>query len=337
MPGKMSPKIMESIVYRRLGAIDPRVLVGPAVGEDAAIIDIGGDSVLVVHSDAISCASEFLGWLAVYVAANDIAVRGAKPMWFLMSLFLPENSTEYFLEKIMAQVDSTSKDLGMMVVGGHTEKTPGINRPLIGTTAIGLARRDKIVTTSGARVGDYIVMSKTAALEGTAILCADFAETLRSKGVDDKVLKAGSRLLSKVSVVKEALALAERGLVNSMHDPTEGGIVGGVAEMAYASKNTIRLWADRVPIAEETRIITEALRVDVLRLISSGTLIASVPPSKVDEAVRTLNSLNIEANVIGRVEEYRGHLVEVIEGSSVTYIGDVYIMDEIYRLWGTRA
>lgn len=337
MPGKIPPKIMESVVYKRLGAMDPRVLVGPAVGEDAAIIDIGGGLVLVVHSDAISCASEILGWLAVHVAANDIAVRGARPRWFLMSLFLPENSTEHLLEKIMVQVDSASKDLGMMVVGGHTEKTPGINRPLIGTTAIGLARRDGIITTSGARVGDYIIMSKTAALEGTAILCTDFAETLRSKGVDDRVLEVGSSFLSKVSVVREALALAEKELATSMHDPTEGGILGGVAEVAYASKSTIRLWADRVPIAEETKIIAKALRVDILRLISSGTLIASIPPEKVNEAIRTLNSLGVEANVIGRVEEYRGHLVEVIEGPSVTYIDDVYVMDEIYRLWETRA
>ncbi|MEM1550825.1 MAG: AIR synthase family protein [Candidatus Bathyarchaeia archaeon] len=337
MPGKLPPKIMEKIVYRRLGAPDPCVLIGPAVGEDAAIIDIGGGLVLVVHSDAISGASEFLGWLAVHIAANDIAVRGAKPKWFLMSLFLPEVSTENLLDKIMAQVDGAAKELGMMIVGGHTERTPGISRPLVGTMALGLTEKNRVVTTSGARVGDYLIMSKTAALEGTAILCTDFAETLRSRGVSDEVLAAGSSLLFKVSIVREALALADRKLATSMHDPTEGGILGGIAEIAYSSKKTIELWVERVPIADETKIVAKALGIDVLRLISSGALIASIPPEKVDEAIRTLNSLNIEASVIGRVKEYTGHLIEVIKGSSIIYVDEVYVVDEIYRLWENLA
>lgn len=333
MPGKMPPKIMEEIVYSRLGALDPSVLVGPAVGEDAAIIDVGGGLAMVVHSDAISGASELLGWLAVHITANDISVRGAKPRWFLMSLFLPEASAEALLDRVMYQVDSAAKELGVMVVGGHSEKTPGVSRPLVGTMAIGLIERDKVVTTSGARAGDYLIMSKTAALEGTAILCTDFAGVLRSRGVSDEILEVGSSFLLKVSVVKEAIALAEKGLATAMHDPTEGGVLGGVAEIAYASKKTVELWADRVPVAEETKAVAEALNIDVFRLISSGALIAAVPPDKVDEAIRTLNSLNIKAKAIGRVKEYAGHLVEIIEGSSIKYVDEVYVMDEIYKFW----
>lgn len=337
MPGKVPPKIMERLVYRRLGTLDPNVLVGPAVGEDAAVIDIGGGMVLVAHNDAISGASSLLGWLAVHIAANDIAVMGARPRWFLISLFLPESSMEDLLDGIMAQVDSAAKELGIMVVGGHTEKTYGINRPLAGTTAIGLAERDKIVTSSGARSGDYLLMSKTAALEGTAILCTDFADALRSKGVSERILREGSRFLAKVSVVKEALALSERGLATAMHDPTEGGILGGVAEIAYASRKTIELWPEKIPVAEETKVIAKALHVDILRLISSGSLIATVPPGKIEEAIRTLNSLDINANIIGRVKEYTGHLVEIVGDSSITYLDDVYVTDEIFRLWETLA
>lgn len=328
---------MEGIVYKRLGALDPSVLVGPAVGEDAAIIDVGGGLALVVHSDAISGASGLLGWLAVHIVANDVAVRGAKPRWFLMSLFLPESSTKDLLDRIMAQVDDAAKELGIMVVGGHTERTNGINRPLVGTTAIGLAERNRIVTSSGARAGDYLLMSKTAALEGTAILCTDFAESLRSRGVSDNILKGGFRLLTEVSVVKEALALAEKGLATAMHDPTEGGVLGGVAEIAYASRKTIEIWVERVPLAEETKIIAEVLHIDALRLISSGALIATIPPNKVNEALKTLHSLNIKANVVGRVKEYNGHLIEVVKDSSVTYVDDVYIIDEIFRLWEALA
>ncbi|MEM3955201.1 MAG: AIR synthase family protein [Candidatus Bathyarchaeia archaeon] len=337
MPGKVPPKIMESLVYKRLGTFDPSVLVGPALGEDAAVIDIGGGMALVVHNDAISGASSLLGWLSVHIAANDIAVMGAKPRWFLISLFLPESSTEGLLEGIMTQIDSAAKELGVMVVGGHTEKTYGINRPLAGTTAIGLAERDKVVTSSGARSGDYLLMSKMAALEGTAILCTDFADILRSKGVSERILRKGSRFLTEVSVVKEALALAEKRLVTAMHDPTEGGILGGVAEIAYASRKTIDLWPEKIPVAEETKTVAKALNVDILRLISSGSLIATVPPGKIEEAIKTLNSLNINANIIGRVKEYTGHLIEIVEDSSITYIDDVYVPDEIFRLWETLA
>lgn len=151
------------------------------MGEDAAIIDVGGGQVLVIHNDAITGAVKLLGWLAVHIVANDVAVRGAKPRWFLMSLFLPEGGEE-LVDEIMAQVDRAARELGMMVVGGHTETTPGLDRPIVGTTAVGLAPRDAYVTTSGARPGDYVVVTKGVGIEGTAILCTDFADLLRSRG-----------------------------------------------------------------------------------------------------------------------------------------------------------
>ncbi|MCX8170603.1 MAG: AIR synthase family protein [Candidatus Bathyarchaeota archaeon] len=333
MVGKIPPKLMEKIVYMRLGALDPNVLVGPAIGEDAAIIDLNDGRVLIVHNDAITGASEILGWLAVNIVANDIAVRGAKPRWFLISLFLPEGSSENLLEEVMTQIDRAAKDLGIMVIGGHTETTSGLDRPIAGTTALGIAEKNRIVTTSGARVGDYLIMTKTAAIEGTAILCTDFADTLMDRGVAENVLKRGSRFIANVSVMKEALALAEEGLATAMHDPTEGGLLGGVAELAYASHKTIELWANKVPIAEETRIVTDVLGVDALRLISSGSLIASIPPSKVDKAISTLHEIGVESTVIGRVKDYRGHLVESIGDQSITFLDEVYVADELFNLW----
>ncbi|MEM2341566.1 MAG: AIR synthase family protein [Candidatus Bathyarchaeia archaeon] len=334
MAGKIPPKVMEKLIYTRIGVRDPNVLVGPSVGEDAALIDLGDERILVVHNDAISGASEFLGWLSVHIVANDIAVRGVKPRWFLMSLFLPESSPEDFLNKIMVQIDEAAKELGIMVVGGHTERTSGIDRPLVGTTAIGIAKKDKIVTTSGAKAGDYLIMTKTAAIEGTAILCTDFASVLKNMGVKDEKIEKGAKFLTNISVAREALALAEMGLVTAMHDPTEGGILGGVSELAYASHKTIELWTDNVPIADETKLIAENLGIDVLRLISSGALIATVPSDKMDKALNVLQNLGIGAAVIGRVKDYAGHLVEVMRDSSlIEVLNDVYVTDEIFRLW----
>ncbi|MCX8179812.1 MAG: AIR synthase family protein [Thermofilaceae archaeon] len=333
MSGKVPPRLLESLVFTKLGTYDPAVLVGPAVGEDAAIIDLGNGSALVVHNDAISGASTLLGWLAVHIVANDVATRGVKPRWFLMTLFLPENASPSLLENIMSQVDSAARELEMMVVGGHTETTPGLERPLVGTTAIGVAPLNQVVSTKGARVGDFVILTKYAGIEGTAVICTDFCHLLVERGVPREVIEKGSRLVQRVSVVPEALALAEKRLATAMHDPTEGGVLGGAAELAYASKKTLELWADKVPILNETRAVTEALGLDPLKLISSGTLIATVPASKVDEAIEVVKNLNLEASVVGRVKEWNGHLVELIKGGTVTHVDDVYVADELFKLW----
>lgn len=333
MVGKLPPKLLESLVYTKLGVRDPSVLMGPAVGEDAAVIDLGGGLALVVHNDAITGASRLLGWLAVHIVANDVAVRGVRPRWFLMSLFLPEGASEQLLNEIMSQVDSAARDLKMMVIGGHTETTPGLDRPIVGTTAIGVAPVNRVVTTCGARPGDYLLMTKAAALEGTSILCTDFADALEGKGVSRSLIERGAQLVKRVSVVPEALALAERGMATAMHDPTEGGVLGGAAELAYASGTTVELWTSRVPVLEETRVAAEVLGVNALRLISSGALLAAVPPSRVEEALSTLQSIGVEAAVVGRVEGREDCLVKVIGEGAVEKVSDVHVTDELFSLW----
>jgi len=332
--GKVPASILTKYVYTRLGVRDPSVVVGPAIGEDAAIIDLGDGRVLVVHNDAITGAVEFLGWLAVHIVCNDVAVRGAKPRWFLMSLFLPEESGERILDAVMDQVDRAAKELGVMVVGGHTEFTPGLDKPIVGTTAIGLTSVDRYVRTGGAREGDVIVMTKTAAIEGTAILSADFAEELRRRGVSVDVIERGREYLKNVSVVKEALLLAENRLATSMHDPTEGGILGGLAEMAYASGRTFVVWEERIPISRETLEISNALGVDPLRLISSGVLLATVPRDRAPEALRILEANGVKASVIGEVKEFTGSLLVLHRrGGRAEEVRDVHVEDELFRLW----
>ncbi len=330
---KLSPSILESKIFRRIGILDPSVIVGPAIGEDASIIDIGDDKVLVVHSDAISGSIEMLGWLAVHIAANDIAVRGVRPRWFLISLFIPETDNVIdIVDKISDQIDRAAKELGIMVVGGHTETTTGIDRPLAGMTMIGIGHRNNIVTTSSAKEGDILIATKAIALEGTSILCTDFAKELIDRGVDIYILERCARFIEEVSIVKEALTLAEKGLVTSMHDPTEGGIIGGATEIAYASNKTIELWLNEIPIREETKIICKKLGLDPLRLISSGTLLATVPRDRVKDAIDLLKSIGIEARAIGVVKSRGRCLVEALTDSNRICIEHVEVEDELFRL-----
>ena len=334
MVGKLPPLLLSKYVLSRVGVRDPAVIVGPSVGEDSAVIDLGDGRVLVTHVDPITGAVEFLGWLAVHIVSNDIAVTGARPRWLLSVLYLPENSGAELISEITAQIDSAAKEVGAMVVGGHSEYTPGLKRPLISMTAIGITERSRFVRTGGARSGDVVLMTKVAAIEGTAILSTDFRDVLLSKGVPPDVLERGSGFIKSVSVVREALALAEAGLATSMHDPTEGGLLGGLTEIAYASSKTVEVWEDKVPVAEETRIICESLGIDVLRLISSGVLVATVPKEKAGDAIELLKLRGIKASIIGRVREFTGNLVVLHRSSgAVEKLDDVFVKDEIVRMW----
>ena len=331
---KLRPEVLQRYIFRRVGVRDPDVLLGPSIGEDAAAIDIGGGRVLVVHTDPITGAIENLGWLSVHVASNDVAVMGAKPRWLTITLLLPPGLSDELLDRVTAQIDSAAKELGAMVVGGHSEYAPGLDRAIAVATAMGVVEKELLVRTGGASVGDLVVMTKSAGIEGTAILAHDFADELIRRGVARSVIASARSFLKMISVVREALALSRARVVTSMHDPTEGGVLGGVAEVAYASGNTIVIYEDRVRIAPETLELCRAMNLDPLRLISSGTLIATVPRSGIERAINALRGVGVEVSVIGEVQEYRGYLVELHRrDGAVERISDVYVEDELMKLW----
>ena len=332
MRGKLSPKLLRKHIFTRLGIRDTAVIVGPAIGEDAAIIDLG-DNALVMHVDPITEANELMGWLAVHVACNDVAVRGARPRWLLQVLYLPEGCKEELVASLAQQVDEAARELGASIVGGHSEYTPGLSRPLISMTAVGLTSKRRLVTTKGAKPGDAILITKGAGIEGTAIIATDFKEELENAGVPPDLIERGRRLLRRVSVVKEALSLAEGGVVSSMHDPTEGGVLGGLTEMAYASGTTMVIKREGLPVLEETRAFCEALKLDPLKLISSGSLLATVPRDKLRKALRILEDVGVVAKVIGEVKVRSGPLVEVRDVKGRERYYEVDVQDEIAKLW----
>ncbi len=316
MAGKLSLEELKRLLSM-LPTEGEGVVLGPRVGEDAAVLDPGG-RLVVVHSDPVTEAVSEVGWIAVHVAANDVAVTGARPMWALVTILLPEGHTG--LWEIAEGISRAAEELGMAVVGGHTEEAPGVEKPIVVVTAMGLAESGRIVRTSGARPGDLIVMSGSAGLEGTAIIARDFADALRERGVDEAVLEKAREFLSKISVVREALRIAP--IATSMHDPTEGGVVGGLVEMALASRKKFVVDAEKILIADETRIICGALSIDPLMLISSGVLIATIPR----------NSVIPEGfQMIGEVRVGKPSLELRREGEIETYV-DVP-KDELARLW----
>jgi len=325
--GKIAKELLTKYVFTCLGMPNERLLRGPLIGEDAAVIDLG-DKVLIAKANPITGAEEKIGWLAVHINANDVAARGADPIWYLSIVLLPEGSDESLLETIMKEQHEACSELGICIVGGHTEVAPNLGRPIVSGFMLGEAKKEDYVITGGAEVGDHIVLTKGVGIEGTGILAADLREKLLDK-VSEEILSSAVKMLDMISVVSEAKMAIEVGGVHSMHTPTEGGVLNGLLEISEASGNGFKIIENELLIHEETRRICGALGVDPLRLLSSGSLLIVVDPGKSSELVRSLASIGIPANVIGEITSETRVVVGVDGSESVVTNVE---QDELFRV-----
>lgn len=326
--GKVPSDILRRVVFKCLGVPTDRLLQGPGVGEDAAVVDMG-DRVLVVKGDPITGAEGNIGWLSVHINANDIASTGAKPLWFICIALLPEGAEESLLEGIMKDLHSACLEVGVSLIGGHTETTPGLDKPILAGFMMGEAPRDGYVTTGGARPGDLIIMTKTAGVEGTAVLATDLVDRLR-RSVSDETLKRAQGMLRSISVVPEAMKAMEVGGVHSLHDPTEGGLLNGLWELAEAAGVGLIANEWSIPIAPETQEICDALNVDPLKLLGSGSLLITAEPTKAEEIVKSLLELGVAASIIGEVVSTSEGRFLLREGEAEPI--EAVDQDEIYRI-----
>ncbi len=331
MQGKLDPMLLEKIFEEYSGVLyGEDILVPPSIGEDAGVVSMKDDKVLVVHSDPITGASSRIGWLAVHVPANDIAVTGVRPKWFTLVLLLPLGSSEKTVEEIMRDASKALGGIGAKLLGGHTEITDSVNRTVISSTAIGIGKRGFLTLTQNAKPGEKIIMTKTAGLEAAAIAASDLEERL-STCMDSGDIQKAKAFIEHLSLVEEALILAEKGIASSMHDPTEGGVLEALYEIAYASKTTVVVEVDKILVNPLANRILGCLGIDPLRSLSSGSLIASVPDNKVDEALGLLEGLGVEASVIGWVRE-KGKPAVILRGTEgESTILDSWIKDDFIR------
>jgi hydrogenase expression/formation protein HypE len=294
--GKIPPETLTRTVYSHTGKRNPRLLLGPGIGRDIAAVK--NNPILIFTTDPITGTSTRIGEHSVYINANDIATAGARPVWYLCTILLPPGSDERTLSDIMKGIDRASRKLGITVARGHTEATRGLKRPIIAGFMIG-ERRGRLLRAENTRVGDLILLTKTAGIEGTAIIASDYAERL--KRIPLQTLKRARRLSQQINVVTDASSMSKIPGVRVMHDPTEGGVINGCWELGEASRLGMEVWADRIPIAEETRIICSRLGLDPLKLMSSGCLLAAVAPGSIDRAILALRRIRTRATVIGRM------------------------------------
>ncbi len=300
--GKLPNSLLQKFLDR-IESSDDRVLLGPAIGEDVAVIQLDGQKLLMAKTDPVTFATDLIGWYVVNVNANDIATMGVKPRWFLATVLLPENSTEEQAESILEQVLQACAALGITLVGGHTEITHDLNRPIITGCMLGETSGPQLITTSGAKPGDDILLTKGIAIEGTAVLAREARQALFSAGAtNDTVQKAAAYIFTPgISILREALIASDTVKVNAMHDPTEGGLATGLREIATAAGVGITLDEEKVPVLPECRDICDKLSLDPLGLLASGALIITVPSSETKNLLEALQNSGVPAAVIGKV------------------------------------
>ncbi|MDR0768009.1 MAG: AIR synthase family protein [Methanosarcinales archaeon] len=297
--GKVPHDLLQKIVFQKLKNFDDKVKVSPGIGEDCAVLDIG-DQFFVLSSDPITGTAKEIGRLAVYVSCNDIAASGVRPLGLLTTILMPPESTEEDLDKIMAEIAETAAALNVSVIGGHTEVTDAVTRVVISTTAIGISNKNNVICSAGAAAGDKIIMTKTAALEGTAIIAFEKEKELTEKFGNAFVKKAQS-MMSQISVIEEGVTAGDLGakIVHSMHDITEGGLYGALWEIAEASKTGVIVFEESVPVTDETKKICEYYHLDPYRLISSGSMIITTPSPEI--VLEKLREKKIQAAVVGEI------------------------------------
>jgi hydrogenase expression/formation protein HypE len=330
--GKLPGDLLQSILDKHAPR-DSRVVVGPRVGEDAAVIDIG-DRYLVATSDPITFATDELGWYALHVNANDVVVRGATPRWFLATLLLPAGTTdEASVRALFGQLAEACEDAEVALVGGHTEITYGLDRPIVAGTMLGEVDKDKLVTSSGARVGDAIVLTKGVPLEGAAIIAREKESELRARGVPPATIRKAKGFLRApgISVRPEAEIACELSRVHAMHDPTEGGIATALHELADAAGVGLRIDRDRIMVLPEGQRLCDAFGLDPLGTIASGALLMTLDPADAGIVIHALARESIDCHFIGQVvDRAQGRML--VEGTK-SWPLPLFPQDEITRLF----
>ncbi len=327
--GKLDSDLLKKIVFDKITFRRPEVLTRPGIGEDCAVVDFGSYD-CVMSTDPITAAISDIGRLSIHISCNDIASNGIEPLGIMLAVMLPVGTTEEDIEEMMRQAGEVSERLGIEIIGGHTEITPAVNKPVIVSTAIGRAPKSGSQQADQLVPGDYIMITKSAGLEGSGIIACDFEEELKKVLTDDEIAEAKS-LLDHVSVVTEGVAAGKIG-THGMHDVTEGGVLGAVWELCQIAGTGAEVWIDEIPVKEVTKKICTHFDIDYLRLISSGCMVIMVPPEKKDAMKAAMDAVGVESSYIGIITEPdKGIIMKT--GGTVAEVAPP-ASDELYKVVG---
>jgi hydrogenase maturation factor len=334
LPGGKLPAALLARLLTALPTQHPQLLLGPGIGEDAAVIDFAPDRLLVVKSDPITFATDEIGYYAVNVCANDLAVTGATPRFYLPTVLLPEGATDaHLIESIFAQLADGCRRLGIIIAGGHSEITSAVTQPVIAGTMLGEVERSRFVRSAGCRPGDLVLMAGVAPVEGISIIAREKRTDLIGRGWSTQRLDAAAGFLYQpgISVLQPALAAAQRGWVTAMHDPTEGGIATGLLELAMASNIGMEIDLDAISIDDLGVELCAEYDLDPLGTIASGALLATTTPSTAESLLALWQEMGWPGRVIGQMLPTSAGIQATRSGKPVNF--PRFDADEIVKLW----
>ncbi|HHX59825.1 MAG TPA: AIR synthase [Epulopiscium sp.] len=295
--GKVSNELLQSAIFDKILHKRSEVVVRPNIGEDCSVLEFAQNENIVLSTDPITGATQHIGKLAVHISCNDVSTSGAEPVGILVTILLPPGSREEDFKTIMEDITRSARESNIEIIGGHTEITDAVTRPVVSTTVIGKVKKEHMVATKGALVGQDIILTKWAGLEGTAILANEYEEVLTKKLGKDLVL-AGKKFGDYLSVVPES-QIARKCKITSMHDATEGGILGAIWEVAECAKVGVTIQMDKILVKEATQKICEVFEISPYHLISSGCMIMTTFEG--EKCLEELAKLEITANIIGKI------------------------------------
>ena len=276
---------------------------------------------MAITTDPITFATDLLGWYLVNINANDISVTGAKPKWLTTTLLFPTHTNSKEISRIFDDIVDACKKIDVTIIGGHTEITDSISKPIAIGTMLGEVKKKEAVLTSGAKPGDTIILTKGIGIEGTSILCRDLERVLIDNGVSNTTINAGKNYLFEpgISIIKDVSTILNTAKVHSMHDLTEGGLSTGIIEMATASNVGVVVNSEDLIISPITLDCCEATSINPLGLLSSGALIATLNPSDVNSVIAALSKENIICKNIGYVTEKESEILLTSKKGTVEF------------------
>ena len=327
-PGKLPPELLREILADQ-GNLPSEVRLGPALGEDACAIDVP-EGTLIAAADPITLTGSDVGAHAVLINANDVAVMGVRPRWFLAVVLLPAGTRESDVRALFHSMRPALEDVGAVLVGGHTEVSDAVNQPIVIGQMMGFSPDHCFIRTGGVRAGDLIVQAGFAPVEAAAVLAAEMNPRLDA--VDPDVLALAREAIAQpgISVVDAALLATDAG-ATALHDPTEGGLSAGLHELADASGIQIRVDEEAVLWFEPGRAVCGALGADPWGALASGALLAAFPPDRAADACRLLEDRGVPARIIGKAVSGKGVLQS--DRSPLP----TFPHDEVARVLGDRS
>lgn len=324
--GKVPEIVLSRSVLNQLKTKRDEVLVGASIGEDCAIVALKEDEEFVISTDPITGTTKDIGTLAVHVTANDLASNGAEPIGIMVTVLLPNPSSEKTLKNIMEQLQQACSAMNIQIMGGHTEVTDAVNQPVLSITGVGKAKKNQRITTKGAKPGQEIIVTKSIGIEGTYIMATEKEEELSTR-YSKEFIEQAKEMKNQLSIVKEAM-IAKEYKVTSMHDITEGGIFGALWEVGEASEVGMEIQLSKIPIKQETIEFCNYFDLNPYMLISSGSLL--IVADRGNDVVDALKAEGIEATIIGKIVEDKERVVMLEEEKRFLTPPK---SDEVYKIW----